>query len=1812
MKLWEFYVLTKFSNSGVMATRNQAGEEESHHDEHMGDRAHEQPESVIEVPDDEEAGENAESVNSEPDEQLENEFEVTDVKDPGETLASVDETQDKPAPETVRQRRPNSMIDHAAVVSETAEARRRTKSGQLAHVTRLRNEIDDLMVSVTNANLVLGKLGALDVAFERLLIACDQCREITSVDDIDELILFERGEKLKQRQFVTNVESWLQSVRKVGGGGDLNQVGAASQARPASSLGSRSSRRSHSSTKLAEAQVKKAVARMKLEQLQKLNELRLEQQRCEAEFFRIQAQNQADIAEFEVEFWAAQGEGSTPEVQVSDHNILSGGREPVQYEVAGLAPVRDTGRADKSRSPAGETKANVQGKVIPGIERKVPLSVLDPEAPEWKGSDQSMRAEMLCSQMLSAVHLPQPELLTFDGDPASFWRFIHNFDANLASMVSDDRKRLSYLIQYCKGEARESIEDCILLDPAAGYARARQILQKTYGKPHVIARAYVGKLVNGPQIKIGDVKGLSQLSLLMRKAEMTLNQMGYTADLDNCENLMRIVRRLPLHLRGKWADRADRLMEGGTEPKFGHLADFVEDRSRVANTLYGQDLARYSETKNAQVAKKYPPQRATTLATMTESREEQPLKCYVCNGSHAISICEQFKRMTFQQRLEVTRRDRLCDNCFRPFHVSRRCWKPSQCEEQGCQQKHHTLMHPYQTQPESSAILQAGNATGAGTTQGRPTQGQVYATEDGVPQEEPTEGGCYATGAGSVQVRLKVVPVKVWASTGETVDTYAMLDDCSDVTLCSRELADKLGVKGTKTNFTLTTVNKSKSLVQSERVSLKVRGIQPEETIVLDRALTVKKLPVSSKSIPRTSDTYGWPHLEGVVLPAISGSDVSLIIGCDVPEAFWRLEERRGGKREPYAALTPLGWTIIGPVGGTASEFHVNFTQRDAVLHQQVERLWKSDFIEPMDEGRTGMSVEDKEALSIMEDSVTRTSDGHYQLSMPWRKGVVVPNDNYESALTRLRGLKRRLQRDNDLHVKYTTEMERNLEKGYAQRVPDEKLETVSPVWYLPHHPVLNPNKPGKVRIVFDCAAKYLGVSLNDQLLSGPDLTNNLTGVLIRFRQHSIAVAGDIEGMFNQVQVMPDDRDKLRFLWWPEGNLSEELAAYQMLVHLFGATSSPACATFALHKTAEDHKLQFDEQVSTAVFCNFYVDDCLKSVPTEEEAVRLVLQLTELLKLGGFRMTKWVSNNLKVIRSIPEEARLHKPLGVNLDHSPPMEKTLGIQWNVQEDHLQFSVVKRDKPTTRRGILSVISSVYDPLGFVAPVILPAKGLLQAFCQQKLGWDERVNEEEGRKWQEWVRGLDELSDLTIPRCLLPPWYTAECKLELHHFSDASESGYGAVTYLRCLSPDTQTHVSFVIGKSRLAPLKKVTIPRLELSAAVVAVKLDQIVMQELDLPTTSILWTDSITVLGYIENKKTRFKTFVANRLSFIHDNTEASQWRYVDTNLNPADLASRGIKAEEKTKLKRWVEGPEFLREDALYWPQRPGDLEVSSADPEVKREKAMVNFTSQEGLNQLMAIHSNWFALQGSVAWLLRFKEFFTCKYSGRKAPVRKSQRLSVKEMELAKLAIIRYVQAEAFEKDIPLHTDERTKNPNKWKPKGSLGKLCPIMEDGVLRVGGRLDRADISHEAKHPLILPNKHHVTDLIIQECHASEGHSGQDHVLSNLLQEFWIVKGKSAVRRVLSKCFHCRKMFAPPNTQLMASLPVDRLTPDKPPLHVCWCRLLWAFACEARTQHTKTIRLPVYLPDNQSRASGSFPQPRYRLLSECLDAFHCTSW
>lgn len=263
--------------------------------------------------------------------------------------------------------------------------------------------------------------------------------------------------------------------------------------------------------------------------------------------------------------------------------------------------------------------------------------------------------------------------------------------------------------------------------------------------------------------------------------------------------------------------------------------------------------------------------------------------------------------------------------------------------------------------------------------------------------------------------------------------------------------------------------------------------------------------------------------------------------------------------------------------------------------------------------------------------------------------------------------------------------------QGYARKVDSQDPGPLQTHWYLPHHPVFQPQKPDKVRVVFDCSAKYREASLNDQLLQGPDLTNTLIGVLTRFREEPVALMADIEAMFYQVRVPSSDCDALRFLWWPNGDLDEQPEEYEMRVHLFGGASSPSCANFALKKTAKDNEEDFSPNVIETVERNFYVDDCLKSVREEDEAVDHARQLRELLARGGFKLAKWLSNSKKVIQSLPESERAS--LIKNLDfNSWSVERALGVQWNITSDQFGFKIVVKDRPATRRGILSIVSSV----------------------------------------------------------------------------------------------------------------------------------------------------------------------------------------------------------------------------------------------------------------------------------------------------------------------------------------------------------------------------------------------------------------------------------------------------------------------------------------------------------------------------------------
>jgi hypothetical protein len=305
--------------------------------------------------------------------------------------------------------------------------------------------------------------------------------------------------------------------------------------------------------------------------------------------------------------------------------------------------------------------------------------------------------------------------------------------------------------------------------------------------------------------------------------------------------------------------------------------------------------------------------------------------------------------------------------------------------------------------------------------------------------------------------------------------------------------------------------------------------------------------------------------------------------------------------------------------------------------------------------------------------------------------------------------------------------MSKIFKEGYAVKVPDEKLaQSDGHVWYLPHHGVCHPKKR-KLRVVFDCAARYQGTSLNDQLLQGPNLTNTLIGTLIRFRHEEVVFTGDIESMFYQVRVPLQDASFLRFLWWEDGDPRKQIVEYQMIVHLFGAKSSPSCANYALRRTAQDYEGLYHKEVINTVLKNFYVDDCLKSVKTTHEATSLLCDLQDLLMKGGFHITKWISNSREVMNCIPLADRSKEVKDLDLDNdSLPIDRVLGIQWCVDSDVFCFKTDIKKQPLTRRGILSMVSSVFDPLGFLAPFMLKAKCLLQELCKHQLGWDEKIPE------------------------------------------------------------------------------------------------------------------------------------------------------------------------------------------------------------------------------------------------------------------------------------------------------------------------------------------------------------------------------------------------------------------------------------------------------------------------------------------------------
>ena len=990
----------------------------------------------------------------------------------------------------------------------------------------------------------------------------------------------------------------------------------------------------------------------------------------------------------------------------------------------------------------------------------------------------SMSVDVSPNDMITMMHMPQVQLEAYDGDPMTYHMFMTSFEQSVDTLKVDQSLKLARLLQFTTGPAKEAIRKCAL-DRTNGYQCARKILEQRFGNNHLVSEKLISDLCHGKQLK--SPVELQQFSDDLSSTYQVLDSIKMLDELNVQHSIISMVERLPVYVQRKWRRQALEFKK--SQNKYPDLSEFVkfvgEEAADSSDPVYGKFVPGKSRDSKKPVSKynSFSTQVTTDKSAGSHHQSVRPkeVPCVLCKERHRLWHCKEFKGMQPSERLSLVKQYSLCENCLRGNHTTDECLNPNRCST--CKEKHTRFLH-----------IPAGKQV---------TNANVHAN--------------------SHSVHMPVVEVVV----NGTYRTYALLDTASSSSFATQDLVSKAQLKGSKIECDLNTLGQSQKISTSV-VKFRVTSTQTSDELQLDNVLVTSSIPVQSSEV----NTSTYPQFSGLRL-APSGAKVDVLIGQDNAEALVPLDIRTGKKGEPYAVRTLFGWVTYGkssldnmPSKSVISNF-ISTAGRIKSVPDDLSKLWdlKDDATDDI-----GLSQSDQKVVNLWNQECQVTQGGHYELPIPWKEDIVVPN-NLAMALQRLHSLRATITRKG-IFMRYDEEIKKLLMKGYAELVPvSEVSDSSQRIWYLPHHAVITPKKPDKVRIVFDCAAKFQGESLNDKCLQGPDLNNNLLHVMLRFRQHYYVIMGDVESMYYQVKIPERDRNALRFLWYDDQG---EIVHYRMTGHVFGGVWCASSSIYALHQVVEDYCT--DPVLEDVIRNAFYVDDCLKSVPDRETAVMILNQCPSLLEKGGFNLTKLMSNDDVITQSIPASKRLAVD---SCRFDDVLTKALGTSWNATKDKLYFEVNTEVKcAVTRRDVLSAIASFYDPLGLISPLVIKGKVIFQEATKLKLCWDDTLPKDLTDAWIRWLQSLQEVRKLQFDRCIKPSEFD-DAALELHHFSDASEVAYGSCSYLRAVNKEGKVYTCLIMAKGKVAPIKKVTLPRLELQAAVLSVKLDQLLKRALEL-------------------------------------------------------------------------------------------------------------------------------------------------------------------------------------------------------------------------------------------------------------------------------------------------------------------------------------------------------------------------------------------
>ena len=950
--------------------------------------------------------------------------------------------------------------------------------------------------------------------------------------------------------------------------------------------------------------------------------------------------------------------------------------------------------------------------------------------------------------------------------------------------------------------------------------------------------------------------------------------------------------------------------------------------------------------------------------------------------------------------------------------------------------------------------------------------------------------------------RMKVAPIRVYGKGRVTyLDTYAVLDTAAGDCLCSRELMDLLGLEGDPRQTAVISATGTTEVSTAHYLTIEIQGYRTKEIFPI-QAIALNNLTNLSEHIPSQSDIDRHPHMRGLKIPDHQRKMVDVLICIGESHLQHSFETRMAAAGQLWASCTGLGWVVHGRDSNqkknqtTAnSTVQVNAVQAmtpqvvdnapigESEILEKVRHAYALDFCEPQHLEEKMLSRTERRMLQRQQETF-RLVNGKCEVGKLWKRSPHDLPNNREHAEKSLRSLGRRLEKNPQLLKQYQEFIGKLIENNQARVAPAPLGNR--PGWFLIHHPVLE-----KFRVVFNGRAPYEGEFLNARLDKGPEHTSSLLGTVLRFRKNRYAFSADIKGMFYNVGIPEADQDFMRFLWWKDGDPRNPIIESCLNHQVPGLTDAPSNACFALQEVVRINPAKVSKPTCDAVKDNFYMDDCCYSGSEFEKTKAVIEEMPKALAAGGFHLTKFMTNDPALLTGIPKE-----------DHKPREEgalfKVLGISWDPTPDKLKVQFPEPTQPATRRGILSYVMTPFDPVGIALPYLMDMKRLVQKLFSGGGGWNTPVIGENLEEWTQWCAELQEMEPSTCNRALIPrPGYQA---IYLCTFSDASEKGYAAVSYIVCEYADGCT-VSFGLGRVRVAPRKIVSMPRLELLGAVLAVEVANIIKKALKIEfTDTYFWVDSTAVLHWINNPDLQLKTFVGRRVDKVFEGIDLFEntiLSYVSTDDNPADVGSRGVRPSNKERIKLWQEGPAWLKNRRETWPISDGSSQKqpSLKDLEIKKINAVKvtacpQIQEVKPLQHLFEKYSSLEKLKTSASWLLRLRHALHTKSKQCLDP---KSPLTAAETDQALLQLARAAQwtcfpnlMEALSSQPPLSDDALATIAKKQLR--NMRELTPYLDEyGLLRVGGRLQRAELPFEQTHPLILPKRHELTGLLIADYH-----------------------------------------------------------------------------------------------------------------------------